>query len=125
MPETFVKASKEQLIGADLLGDNLLLKRYPPEEKSEGGLFLPDTAQQHLALAWIVKIGEGVDNRRSWSSEEPVVPRFKVGQTVLYPLHMAQDLPEMEQALGEPGARYLYIRASDVVLHVKESGEPI
>jgi len=41
------------------LYDRVLVRRQDPEEKTRGGLFLPDTAQKKSQLAKVVSVGNG------------------------------------------------------------------
>ena len=42
------------------LHDRILAKRLPYEEKTAGGLYIPDTAQEKPLRAKIVAVGEGI-----------------------------------------------------------------
>jgi len=96
---------------AELFGNRLIVRRYPPEDTTKGGIILPDTAQQKQALAWIVKVGTGVKEGG-----------FEVGRTVLFPLHALDTLPELgTEPGGEPP--FGHIDAADILMLYPEVPE--
>ncbi len=62
------------------LGDKLLVKRLEAEEKTAGGIVLPDTAKEKPKQGRIIALGDG----RQTESGEQVDFQVKVGQTVLF-----------------------------------------
>lgn len=46
-------------IGIKPLGDRILLKRVEPEEKTKGGIVLPDTAKEKPREGIVLAVGEG------------------------------------------------------------------
>lgn len=46
-------------IGIKPLGDRILLKRVEPEEKTKGGIVLPDTAKEKPREGVVLAVGEG------------------------------------------------------------------
>ena len=62
------------------LGDRIVIKPSPAEEKTKGGIILPDTAKEKPVVGEVVAAGPG---RRS-EDGKLVAPEVKVGDKVLY-----------------------------------------
>ncbi|NDD28570.1 MAG: co-chaperone GroES [Proteobacteria bacterium] len=62
------------------LGDRVILKALPSEEKTRGGVILPDTAKEKPQQAEVVAVGTG----RLLDNGEKVPMEVKVGDKVLY-----------------------------------------
>jgi len=81
------------------LADRVLIKPAPAEEKTIGGIIIPDTAKEKPLKGEVVAAGNGTKD------EQMVV---KVGDTVLYGKYAGQEL-EFE------GEKYLIMRQSDIL----------
>ena len=81
------------------LADRVLIKPAPAEEKTAGGLFIPDTAKEKPLQGTIVAVGKGTKD------EEMVL---KAGDTVLYGKYSGTEV-ELD------GEKYLIMRQSDVL----------
>jgi chaperonin GroES len=62
------------------LGDRIVLKRLPQEEKTAGGIFLPDTAQEKPMKGEVVAVGPG----KILESGEKTRMEVEIGQIVLF-----------------------------------------
>ena len=62
------------------LGDRLLVKVATKEEKTVGGIFLPDTAQEKPQIGEVAAVGPGARNDKGTR----VALEVKVGDKVLY-----------------------------------------
>jgi len=62
------------------LGDKVLIKRLEAEEKSPGGIVLPDTAKEKPKLGKVVAVGDG----RQLESGEKAPFQVKEGNVVLF-----------------------------------------
>ncbi len=62
------------------LGDRIFVKVSPAEEKTAGGILLPDNAQEKPQIGEVVAVGPGKRNDDGSRSELDV----KVGDKVLY-----------------------------------------
>ena len=49
------------------LGDKILLKRAEPEERTEAGIFLPESAKDQPREGKIIALGEGILNKETGS----------------------------------------------------------
>ena len=81
------------------LADRVLILPAPAEEKTIGGIIIPDTAKEKPLKGEVIAIGNGTKD------EEMVV---KVGDTVLYGKYAGTEL-ELE------GGKYLIMRQSDIL----------
>lgn len=81
------------------LADRVLIKPAPVEEKTVGGIIIPDSAKEKPLKGEIVAVGNGTKD------EEMVV---KPGDTVLYGKYAGTEL-ELD------GEKYLIMRQSDVL----------
>ncbi|MBL8563844.1 MAG: co-chaperone GroES [Gemmobacter sp.] len=62
------------------LHDRVLVKRVQSDEKTKGGLIIPDTAKEKPAEGEIVAVGEGARK----DSGELIAPTVKTGDRVLF-----------------------------------------
>lgn len=62
------------------LHDRVLVKRVASDEKTKGGLIIPDSAKEKPAEGEIVAVGEGARK----DSGELIAPSVKVGDMVLF-----------------------------------------
>ena len=81
------------------LSDRVLIAPAAAEEKTVGGIIIPDTAKEKPLKGKVVAVGQGTKD------EEMVL---KVGDTVLYGKYAGTEL-EIE------GEKYLIMRQSDVL----------
>ena len=63
------------------LHDSIVVKRIDAEEKSAGGIIIPDTAKEKPSQGEVLAVGPG---KRAESSGELIPLDIKVGDTVLY-----------------------------------------
>ena len=85
------------------LADRVLILPAPAEEKTIGGIIIPDTAKEKPVKGEVVAAGNGTKD------EEMIL---KVGDTVLYGKYAGTEL-EFE------GKKYLMMRQSDVLAVVE------
>ena len=62
------------------LHDRVLVKRVQSDEKTKGGLIIPDTAKEKPAEGEVVAVGEGARK----DSGELIAPTVKTGDRVLF-----------------------------------------
>ena len=85
------------------LADRVLISPKAAEEKTAGGIIIPDTAKEKPLEGTVVAVGEG-------KSDEKMI--LKKGDKVLYGKYAGTEL-EFE------GEKYLVMRQSDVVAILK------
>lgn len=81
------------------LADRVLIVPAPAEEKTIGGIIIPDTAKEKPLKGEVVATGQGTKD------EEMIL---KVGDSVLFGKYAGTEL-ELD------GAKYLIMRQSDVL----------
>ena len=81
------------------LADRVLIKPAPAEEKTAGGIIIPDTAKEKALQGEVLATGNGTKD------EEMVL---KAGDTVLYGKYAGTEV-EFD------GVKYLIMRQSDVL----------
>ena len=81
------------------LADRVLIAPAPAEERTIGGIIIPDTAKEKPLKGNVVAVGNGTKD------DEMIV---KVGDTVLYGKYAGTEL-ELE------GNKYLIMRQSDIL----------
>jgi len=89
------------------LGDRVFVKVSPSEEKTSGGILLPDTAKEKPQVGEVVAIGAGKLNDDG--SRVPV--EVKVGDKVLYSKYAGTDIK-----LG--GEDYVLLSEKDILASV-------
>ena len=81
------------------LADRVLVEPAPAEEKTAGGIIIPDTAKEKPQKGTVVAVGPG-------KKDEPVT--VKVGDQVLYGKYAGTEITI-------DGVNYLIMRESDIV----------
>lgn len=81
------------------LADRVLIKPAAAEEKTAGGIIIPDTAKEKPLQGEVLAVGNG-------TKDEELV--LKAGDTVLYGKYSGTEV-ELE------GEKYLIMRQSDVL----------
>lgn len=90
------------------LGDRVLVKPMEAEEKTKGGIVLPDTAKEKPQQGEVVAVGKGklLDN----GEVKPL--EVKVGDKVLYGKYAGTEVTI-------DGEEYLIIREDDILAIIK------
>jgi chaperonin GroES len=85
------------------LGDRVIVKPKAPEEKTKGGIILPDTAQEKPMEGTIIAVGAGriADDGKKISME------LKAGDKILYGKYSGTEVKVNDEEL-------LIMRESDV-----------
>jgi chaperonin GroES len=81
------------------LADRVLVEPAQAEEKTAGGIIIPDTAKEKPQKGIVVAVGTG-------KKDEPMT--VKVGETVLYGKYAGTEITI-------DGVNYLIMRESDIV----------
>jgi chaperonin GroES len=81
------------------LADRVLIVTAPAEEKTIGGIIIPDTAKEKPLKGEVIAVGTGTKDEEM---------TLKVGDTVLYGKYAGTEL-ELD------GNKYLIMRQSDVL----------
>ncbi len=86
------------------LNDRILVKRLEEEEKTAGGIIIPDSAKEKPAEGEIVAVGPGKQN----DNGERVAMDVKVGDRVLFSKYGGTDVKI-------DGDDYLIMREDDIL----------
>ncbi len=86
------------------LKDNVVVQVLEAEEKTSGGLFLPDTAKEKPQQAKVIAVGNG----RRLKSGETVPPSVKKGDRILFGKYSGNEV-KIE------GEEYLIISEKDIL----------
>ncbi|MBI9038247.1 MAG: co-chaperone GroES [Bacteroidales bacterium] len=81
------------------LADRVIIEPAQAEEKTAGGIIIPDTAKEKPQKGIVLAVGEG-------KKDEPMT--VKVGDTVLYGKYAGTEI-------SVQGSDYLIMRESDIV----------
>jgi len=85
------------------LGDRVVIKPAAAEEKTKGGIILPDTAKEKPVVGEIVAVGTG----KVTDDGKKIVPEVKVGDKVLYGKYSGTEVTI-------DGVEYLIMREADI-----------
>ncbi len=80
------------------LADRVVVEPAPAEEKTAGGIIIPDTAKEKPQQGTVVAVGNG-------KKDEPIT--VKVGDIVTYGKYSGNEIPI-------DGKNYLIMRESDI-----------
>ena len=87
------------------INDRVVVKPLPAEEKTKGGIIIPDTAKEKPQQGEVVAVGPG---------KEGVKVNVAVGDRVLYGKYAGQEL-------NYNGDEYLIMREDDILVVVSEN----
>ena len=94
------------------LGDRILVKHLEQDEKSPGGIILPDTAKEKPQEGKVIAVGKG-----KLLEDGTVKPlEVKIGDTVLFAKYSGAEVSHEEK-------EFLILREEDVLAVVKDSSK--
>lgn len=82
------------------INDRVVVKPAPAEEKTVGGIIIPDTAKEKPQRGEVIAVGPGKDGNEM---------TVKKGDTVLYGKYAGQEI-------NHEGADYLIMREDDILV---------
>lgn len=85
------------------LADRVVIKPAAAEEKTKGGIILPDTAKEKPVVGEVVAVGPG----KVAEDGKKIVPEVKVGDKVLYGKYSGTEITI-------DGAEFLIMREADI-----------
>jgi chaperonin GroES len=86
-------------------GDRILVKRIQAEEKTSGGIIIPDAAKEKPMCAKVVAVGKG--SRKENGDFNPI--DLKEGDTVYFTKYSGSELKDCD------GNEYLILSERDVI----------
>ncbi|HOX54571.1 MAG: co-chaperone GroES [Candidatus Omnitrophica bacterium] len=91
------------------LGDRVLIKQLEAEEKTKGGIVLPDTAKEKPQEGKVIAVGPG----KVLESGKIQEPGVKVGDKVLYGKYSGTEVST------KSGEEYIIIKEEDILAIIK------
>jgi len=91
------------------LGDRIVVEPLEAEEKTKGGIILPDTAKEKPQEGKVVAVGKG----KTDESGKVIPMEVKVGDKVLYGKYAGTEITI-------EGKEYMILREEDVLAVVEE-----
>ena len=82
------------------INDRVVVKPAPADEKTKGGIIIPDTAKEKPQRGEVVAVGPGKDGNKM---------TVKKGDTILYGKYAGQEL-------SYEGVDYLIMREDDILV---------
>ncbi|MBI5416200.1 MAG: co-chaperone GroES [Candidatus Omnitrophica bacterium] len=92
------------------LSDKVIVRPLEPEEKTRGGIVLPDTAKEKPQEGKIVAVGKG----KVLDNGQVKAPNVKAGDRVLYGKYGGTEVKSVE------GEELLILREDDIFAVIKE-----
>ncbi|HEV8079116.1 MAG TPA: co-chaperone GroES [Chitinophagaceae bacterium] len=92
----------------ELFDDRVLVKPNEAEEKSSGGIIIPDTAKEKPQKGKVIAVGKGKHAEQTGN----LIPlQIKAGDVVMYGKYGGTEI-------NLDGVDYLIMRASDILMKV-------
>ncbi len=85
------------------LADRVIVKPTPAEDKTKGGLIVPDTAKEKPVIGEVIAIGPG----KITDDGKKIAPEIKVGDKILYGKYSGTEVTV-------EGEEYLIMREADI-----------
>ncbi len=92
------------------LGDRIIIKPLEPENKTKGGIVLPDTVKEKPQEGKVVAVGKG----RILDNGSVQKPEVKEGDVVLYGKYSGTEVTTKD------GDEYLIVKEEDILAIVKK-----
>lgn len=86
------------------LGDRVIVERLGMKEKSQGGLYLPDTAQEKPQEGKVIAVGPG----KTLKNGKLVPPTVKAGDRILFGKYSGSELKVDEK-------EYVFLSEDDIL----------
>jgi chaperonin GroES len=91
------------------LGDRILIKQLEAEEKTKGGIVLPDTAKEKPQEGKVIAVGPG----KVLESGKVQTPGVKVGDRVLYGKYSGTEVTTKD------GEEYIIVKEEEILAIIK------
>ena len=95
------------------LGDRIVVKPLESEEKTEGGIYLPDTAKEKPQKGEVIAVGPGRVVESGPNAGKTIPPEVKVGDKVLFSKYGGTDVKI-------DGEEYKILSMSDILAVIEE-----
>jgi len=95
------------------LSDRVIIKPLEAQEKTKGGIILPDTAKEKPQEGKVMAVGKG----KALENGTVQKPEVKVGDIVLYGKYSGSEVTTKD------GEEYLIVREEDILAIVERAEE--
>lgn len=99
------------------LHDWAIIKRIDPEEKTAGGIIIPDSARESPSEGIIQAIGPGIYKKEETGKKKKFIP------TILKPGHKIAFVEYMAREFEVDGKHLIFIREEDILGTFGDSAE--
>ncbi len=86
------------------IGDRVIVERVDSKEKSQGGLYLPDSAQEKPQEGKVIAVGPG----KTLKNGKVVPPAVKAGDRILFGKYSGSELKVDEK-------EYVFLNEDDIL----------
>ena len=86
------------------LGDRILVKRIKEEDKTKGGIIIPDTAKEKPQEGKVVAVGKGKRSEKG----DLIAPEVKAGDRILFGKYSGSEIKL-------DGVEYLIMREDEIL----------
>lgn len=90
------------------IGDKVIVEILKAEEKTKGGIILPDTAKEKPQEAKVIAVGSG----KTLANGKVVAPEVKTGDIIIFGKYSGNEVKVTDK-------EYLIIEADDILAIVK------
>ena len=90
------------------IGDKVIVEILKAEEKTKGGIILPDTAKEKPQEAKVIAVGSG----KTLANGKVVTPEVKTGDIIIFGKYSGNEVKVTDK-------EYLIIEADDILAIVK------
>lgn len=90
------------------IGDKVIVEILKAEDKTKGGIILPDTAKEKPQEAKVIAVGSG----KTLANGKVVAPEVKAGDIIIFGKYSGSEVKVNEK-------EYLIIEADDILAIVK------
>jgi len=90
------------------IGDKVIVEILKAEDKTKGGIILPDTAKEKPQEAKVIAVGSG----KTLDSGKVVAPEVKAGDIIIFGKYSGNEVKVTDK-------EYLIIEADDILAIVK------
>jgi chaperonin GroES len=98
------EATGHPMKGIRPLGDRILVKRIKEEDKTKGGIIIPDTAKEKPQEGKVVAVGKGKRSEKG----DIIAPEVKAGDRILFGKYSGSEV-KLE------GEEHLILREDDIL----------
>ena len=91
------------------LADRVVIEPLDAEEKTAGGIFIPDTAKEKPQQGKVISVGKG----KILDNGQVQAPEVKVGDTVLYGKYSGTEIK------GKDGSSIFIVKEDEILAIVK------